>query len=97
MGGLEDNKRGRYIDYTRGTTQPVMGNYTSRLPWQRALQEDIDLWRVYQLLYYKEQCGGDAVKIKAIKKHNIPAVTQRRVVDDSIAVQVCVCVTYVCY
>ncbi len=66
----------------------VMGNYTSRLPWQRALQEDIDLWRVYQLLYYREQCGGNAVQIKAIKKHNISAATQRRVAEDNIAIQV---------
>ena len=65
-----------------------MGNITSKLPWRRTIQEDLDLWRVYQLLYYRDKCGGEEIKVEKIKEI-VPIKKQKKMVDSKLKQQVC--------
>ena len=73
---------------TPNTNIIQMGNITSRLPWKRTIQEDIDLWRVYQLLDYREKCGGKEIKVEKIKKR-VPVKMQEKMVNSKLTQQVC--------
>lgn len=64
-----------------------MGGLTSKLPWRQARQEDIDVWRIYQLLYYRNHCDGKEVRLPSLKG-NVPRQTQRIVVKEEVTKQV---------
>lgn len=82
-----NNTRGWAADYTNPLPSK-MGNIASRLPWKRVSQEDIDLWRVYQLIYYRDKCGGgEEGKIKGLKRW-VSTDTQKRKVNDDLVTQV---------
>ena len=64
-----------------------MGALASRLPWKQIRQEDIDIWRLYQLIYYHDNCGGREIKLPKPSEH-VPVKTQRDVVREGVISQV---------
>ena len=65
-----------------------MGALASRLPWKQIRQEDIDIWRLYQLIYYYDNCGGREIKLPK-PSEDVPVKTQRDVIREGVISQVC--------